>query len=643
MFLPTKAHTKEITEGQYKIRLGNRVPTDAVNLAYTYIPPLHSSENVLITDLSGTILENTQSLEDQDIFAYPNQALLLETEHRLHEFPTQNVLITNIFKDDIPLYYAHKLTYYHYDNQGPDPYGMYQGSGIVIVDRLGKPIDRPYRVQLIPSGHYNLYEAIVFTAFDDQESDTYHVVYNAVRFTEDGRTETTAGYKEKLNLDKAFLQVASLHDLLPMVKSHGAYPYYHQAQGTNPSYSKFYVPAASIPDTRRPQYFRYRIGVEIDITGGRDKGKKYVFATPWQLGNVLNVNSLTENEQAEYINGSKQVTKETAHDILMKFVEDTYFFHVYAKKKYFVISDNPLVKTFTRLDGSSPVFAKTDANTHPEDGVFLAPIKSRITKDPRLESGLVLFRVRPIKGAEKTTAYVSFVIDGSKSIKRFDGDGGFRENLIRSISQSAQDFYGKIKCNGFYYNYESKEIQKDFAEDIETFIDAFHKVRKDDETTDPFATLDQAIASLDAIIDTYDEKAKKTLILLTDGEYLDYQQIEQRVRMARQKGISLCIVTFNNVDRLNPICATYDTICLDALSVGVGMSPRYFFFNLAGAEESQWLQDPSGAIIKERVDISPLDNDYVLPKELHEYLPYIDPASLAEKSRYGLEIIVKDV
>lgn len=587
-------------------------------------------------------MENTQTLEDLDVYAYPNQALLLETAQGRHEFPTQNVLITNIFKDDVPLYYAHRLTYYHYDNQGPDPYGMYQGSGIVIVDRLGNPIDRPYRVQLIPNGHYNLYDAIVFTSFDDQESDTYSVVYNAVRFTEDGRTETLAGYKEKLNLDRAFSYVDSIYDLLPMVQRRGAYPYFHQAQGTNPSYSKFYVPAASIKDTRRPQHFRYRIGVEIDITGGKDKGKKYVFATPWHLGSVLNVNSLTANEEHEYVNGSKQVTEKTAHDILMEYVEDTYFFHVYAKKKYFVICDNELVKTFTRLDGSSPVFAKTDANTHPVDGVFVAPIKTRITYDPLSEAGLALFRVRPMKGPDKTTAFISFIIDGSKSIQRFDGDGGFRADLIRSIAQSGQDFYGKVKCNGFYYNYENKVIQAEFSDNVEAFIDAFQKVRKDDESTDPFASIDEAIVSLEAVTETYIEKPKRTIVLLTDGEYLDYQKVKERVEAARAKGISLCIVTFNNMNRLSPICAEYNTICLDALSAGIGMDLRYFFFNLSGVEESHWLQDPSGNVIRERIDLSPLENDFALPKSLDEYLQYVDPSILQEKMRYGFEVILKD-
>jgi len=312
MFLPTRAHIKEITEGQYRIRFGNRVPTDAVNLAYAHIPAVTSRENVHITDLSATILENSRNEDVEDFYMHPDTSLLLSTVDGVYELPTNDVLITNVFQNDTPLYYAQTLTYLHYDQEGPDEYGMYQGSGITIVDRLGKPIERAYRVQLIPKSEYpKLYSIIVFTSFKDAESDTYSVVYNAIKMNQNGTRETMAGFRETMNLSRAFDRQKSIEDIIRQARRKDNAPTYFQGNGSRPSYSKFYVPTPSVEDTRTPEFFRFQIGLELEI-----KGQRHVWTTPWYSNHVFNINALTSEEQAEYQNGNKILTEQTTEDVI---------------------------------------------------------------------------------------------------------------------------------------------------------------------------------------------------------------------------------------------------------------------------------------------------------------------------------------
>jgi hypothetical protein len=629
MFLPTKAHIKEITEGQYRIRLGNRVPKDAVNLAYAHIPAVNSRENVLITDLSNTIMENTRNAQIGDIFMHPDNSLLLATEDGRMELPTTDVLITNIFQGETPLYYAQVLTYWHYDKMGPDEYGMYQGTGITIVDRFGKPIDRPYRVQLIEEpNHKNLYKIIVFTSFKDSESDTYSVVYNAVNVLPDGRTETFAGYRESLNLHRAFTRLDDMVKILDQVRRRDNSPTYYQANGTHPAYSKFYVPTPPIDDTRKPEFFRYQVGLEIEI-----KGEKHIFTTPWYSDNVFNINSLTVEERNEYVNGNKLLTSTTAEEIMKYFADKDFFYDVRAKKKYFVISDNDVVKVFTRLDGSSPVYATTNVS-----GVqrIRIPMNARRSQSPIEETGKLKFRIRPLKGVPNTVANISFVIDASNSIKRYDSDKSQRSIIIRDIVNSARNFHPEFAVNGFAYNYTVNPFQEEMIGDSEALIQKFLKDVEDSDITYPFPAIDAAIEKLDKIPEKFNRVSTeitnlKFLVLVTDGRYESFGALEEKIIEAKNKKISLCVVTFSNYEQIREVCERNQTLAVDALSPRIGTFLRYFFFDLAGLQESFDL----GNTIN--FTISPDEGDKEVA--VMEYDTFSIPQKyLNDKYRYGIEV-----
>lgn len=634
MFLPTKAHTKEIVDGQLKIRLGNRVPKDAVNLAYAHIPPVNSTENVLITDLSNTILENTRNAEPFNVYLYPDNSLTLQMDDGQIELPTEDVLITNVFKDGQPLYYSHKLSYYHYDEKGPDRYGIYRRDGITIVDVDGKPIDRPYQIQLIPDKNlFNLYHVMIYTSFQDKESDTYEVVYNAVKVAADGMTTTVAGYREPLNVKRAFKRVSDTMELLQLIEDSEIFPSYYQAHGSNPGYSKFYVPTPRIKDTREYQKFRYQIGLEIETQDDR-----FIYSTPWYSDSVLNPNYLNPEEEYMYENGYKKLTEDTAEQIMKRFVPYNYFEDVYVTLRYFVNIDNPRVEEFFRTDGSSPVYATTTVGD--ESNRLVIPANVKTIKSPVPISSKVNFRVRPLLASADDVAYVSFIVDNSESMGENDPEKTLRLQMMESLLYSVRDYYSKNFMNGYSFNHKIYPIREEFRVGEVDLVEEYAKSVIDNDVTNPVPAIEKAFEALKAIPDTtetYDRTFinRKIAILITDGQFRSIQEIEDKLIEARDNNIRLTIVCFDNYPALSNLCAEYNTLCVNAASSRLMLELRFFFFNLAG------LFDTMDLGLEFPFTIDPNDNEFLLAEINKDSFTFEDRV-LEEDHRYGVEAVLDD-
>lgn len=581
MFLPTKPHQSLIAKDQYSIRLGNRVPKDAVNLAYTHLPPVLPKENIQITDLSSTILENSRNATIVDQLAVPDDSLLLTTDTQEVQLPTEDMLMTNIFSGDIPLYYAHTLSYYHYDRKGPDQYGMYQGDGISIVDQQGRPVLRPYRIQLVPKEEgSNIYKVVLYTSFKDVESDTYQVVYNAIDLMPEGTMITTAGYKERLSLRKAFERTYDLRNILDMSDSDVAYPKYYQANGSSPGYSRFFVPTPSVEDKRHKEYFRYQVILEVTI-GKETK----IFTTPWFSSDVMNVKDLTDDEAKEYANGSKKITQKTTSEILSEYVNLQPYSAKEIVKKFIVRADNDKVQLFTRIDGSSNILASTTSTVETD---MKMPIKARKTLVPQYSDASLTFSVRPIYARPTDTQYISFVVDHSKSMVRNDPSRKTRYQIIADLIDSAKDFYKNVKLSGHTFNFTTTSFQESFTSDSSSFLMAYDRTSSDKDTTDIETAIQTARSRLGTI--TNSSSNNKSLILITDGEFDDEkerQAFKTRILQAANSGIYVGIVTFNNYTQIRDMFSTATRInVLNALSPRLGAALRYYFFELSGKQDS---------------------------------------------------------
>lgn len=624
MFLPPKAHTREIVDGQFKVRLGSRVPKDAVNLAYTHIPPVKADNNVLITDLSNAILENNRNTTAVDVVTYPDSSLVLQLEDGQTELPTEDIYITNFFEKGVPLYYAYKLAYKHYDQKGPDEFGVYRRDGISIIDQLGNPVKEPYQIHLVADpNNANVYDVIIYTSFKDEIGKTYTVIYNAISFESNGRMITKAGHQEPLNVLRSFKRVSNIGEILKMVKEGRVEPAYYQANGSVPGTSKIYVPSPHIKDTREYQRFHYQIGLEIKTAEGTK-----AYTTPWYIDQVINPMYLNGEEAEEYENGYKQLTKLTAEEMMHDFVPKEAYADRKALFRYFVRIDNPKVEEFFRTDGSSPIYATTMVED--ERNVLKVPASAKKIDVPVTISTNVECVARPTRANPLDAAYVTFVMDNSESMITNDPNKALRLQIMDGLIKNCTDFFARNGMNGMFFNDKVWQFQSNWKKGDKEIVEAYSKTMKDFDITRPLVALDKMIADYKPVANSNgSNKNWKIAIMITDGQFFEKKTLEDKFIEAKKNNIILNVICFNKYDEMKALCDKYGGICLNAKSPRILMDIQYFFFNILGIHSSTLIKSIP-------VKMSPLDNDKLIIEVTKDTFQVPDWIRKLD-DRYGIE------
>lgn len=628
MFLPPKAHTREVVAGQPKIRLGNRVPKDAVNLAYTHIPAVQSDNNVLITDLSNAILENNRNTDPVDVVAYPDASLVLQLENGQTELPTEDVYITNFFEKGVPLYYAYKLAFKHYDQKGPDEFGVYRRDGISVIDQYGKRVDKPHQIHLVPDpNNAHVYDVIVYTSFKDEVGESYEVLYNAVKFESNGRMVTMSGHKEPLNVLRSFKRVNNIKEILDMIKNGDTSPAYYQANGSVPGTSKIYVPSPHIKDTRQYERFHYQVGLEIKTSEGTK-----AYTTPWYIDQVINPMYLNKEEVQEYENGYKQLTKKTAEEIMRDFVPKEAYADRKALFRYFVRIDNPKVEEFFRTDGSSPIHATTMAES--EKNILKIPANAKKIDVPVTISTSVECVARPTRANPADAAYITFVMDNSESMIRNDPNKALRLQIMDSLIDSANKFFARNGMNGMFFNAKVWQFADNWKTGSKELVTQYSKTMPDFDITRPLLPLDKMMKDYDKLSHGDSEKKNwKIAIMITDGQFFEKEELEKKFIEAYNKQIILNVICFNKYEEMKALCDKYDSICLNAKSPRILMDLQYFFFNILGIHSSTLIKSIP-------VKMSPLDNDKLIIEVTKD--TFNVPAWIRKlDDRYGIEFRTK--
>lgn len=418
MLKSTKAHEKEITKGQFKIRMGGRVPKGAVNLAYSYVTPLTPDENVQIADTSGFILENVAANKISDLELWPDATYLLRNLSGKSDIYSQTFLITNIFKDETPLYFSHRLSHLHYDATGPDAYGFYQGKSIIIINRDGQKIgdnDKKVHILLRPTASLNLYNVDIYTSFQTKPGEEYKAVYNAVYFDESGEQSVQTGFSERLNAQPAFSPRTNIEEVTkPELNGE---PIYYRAQNADFGYSQIYVSNKPLRDKRTPVTFRYRIRCDVTTETGLE-----TIYSPWLGADVLNAESLTV-EDTEYTNGFKRLSTQSGEEIVKQYLFGTgkeTWLDLYPCE-YSVESSLVDVEVGIITNGNEPVVARTSLPT----GNIDLPLDYRISfEQPKVEFQLRMVLVNKTTGDRHiglvTETYSMTKNDGARDIKNLN-------------------------------------------------------------------------------------------------------------------------------------------------------------------------------------------------------------------------------
>lgn len=635
MFLPTKAHQKEIRPGQYKIRKGNRVPKGAVNLAYMHMRNVIPKENIRITDLSNTILENQQNNEFVDKIMYPSSSVLLEDENYNSSIPSDDILVTNVFKDEQPLYYICRLQYRIYDKKGPDIYGVYNKTGMTIVDKNGKDVQRPFRFEIVEDPtKEKLYFVDVFTAFNDVESEEYDVIYNAVNVDPDGTITTFPSHRERLILKNAFERTEDITEVLTGSKKSRKF---YKANSKRPYHSKVYVGTPEMEDTRPYDKFRYQLGVEVQTAKDRS-----IFTSPWYSEYVIHKDFFSKQESEEYVNGYKKITNEKMELLMAKFVSFNLLDDEPTNIRYFVNIDNPNVIDSVRIDGSSEVYVRSVSRDE-NIPIPLLPEAMRIIRKPVEKSSNVNFNIRPLRAAENETAYITFVMDNSESMAFNDSDKIIRYEILQSVIYSAQNYYEKNFMNISYFANFGYKIRDEFETGDVDIVDVYEEgAPLDNDVTRPAQGLDYGMKLIDPVpashvIDGKPQYNKKFIIMATDGEYDEenFNALEAKMNELKGKGIRLCLITFHNIIELTALCDKYGFICIDGTKQGLAMRLRYVFFSFGG------LYDGVTLYPKKPFTMSPIDNDkYLLLLNETLFDGYVPGYALAEPDRFGIDIFL---
>ncbi len=583
MFLPTKAHTKEVIPKQYRLRKGNRVPQGAVNLAYAHVRELAPQENIRITDLSNTILENQQNGEATDQIMIPSNAMLLENLEYDSNIPASDVLVTNSFQDGVPLYYRYRLEHRIYDKKGPNKYGVYSKTGMNLIDKSGKEVNRPYRFELTPDpNNIDMYFVDLLTSFNDIESEEYKVVYNAVQIEMNGITIPKAGHRERIVLSRAFVETNDITKIVENYMADSKERIYYKGNAERPYNSRLFVGSAEFLDERPYEYFRYQIGVELDYENTTE-----ICTTPWYTDHVIHTDYLSDSELSEYYNGYKKITDKKVEELMKGYIISNNTYGALNSMRYFINIDNPNVRDSTRADGSSEIFVKS-ITRYPTYKQRELPENIHIIDRPYDLSSMVKMKLRTIHSLPTEMAYISFVMDNSQSMGVSDPMKLNRKKIIESAMYAALDYYNINRMNCLYFANTAKEIRYAFEPGGYNIVDSYSENAPNDlDITRPDMGLAKSIELLNAIPNTelVNDEVKtieKFSIIVTDGEYDSggWANLTVQLKEAKKRGIKVGVFTFNNYDMIKAVCDAEGAVCYDCQIQNITMNARNLFFDL---------------------------------------------------------------
>ena len=146
---------------------------------------------------------NTNNIDDINnnyTMMYPDNSGLLyvDLNNKISSIVEGEIFtITDVFKDEKPLFYSYRLKNKIYDNLGPDELGYYKGNDIEIIPEGKKkmPNNYIYTVKLIPTGEKNLYYADIYTNFITNSGNHFKCRYT---FFDEENNKITADYLEEI-------------------------------------------------------------------------------------------------------------------------------------------------------------------------------------------------------------------------------------------------------------------------------------------------------------------------------------------------------------------------------------------------------------------------------------------------------------
>jgi len=340
---------------QAQIRYSNRVPEDAVGISYIHNAPLSANSVIQINDLSSLIRENREQ-DDFDYLAYvdeyrriwqigslpelkePMSTNSIDVRRATSKIASQDFMIANIWINEDPLYFVHKLRYLVYE---PGPYVGNYTDKLMVVNQHKQPLRDIYKwkARLVPTNTPNYYQVALYTSFQANTNSSFYVIYTA---SSPGQTPIP-GHMESLDPRLAFEKSTSLAETCSSPDD----LFYQSGYGLTSS--EAFLSHGPLRDTRPRIPFTWRVCAQLPdgtTVNGRER-----------QDTVLPSLSIMPHE-TEYRNGRKRLSQMTAAQLMSQ--DSTQAF-----VRYWVESLTANVKCYTKSDGSAAIFAATDTTSQP--------------------------------------------------------------------------------------------------------------------------------------------------------------------------------------------------------------------------------------------------------------------------------------
>lgn len=157
-------------------------------------------------------LKNIDPDEPKEIIMYPDANCTLHDTDGNKYIDDDQFVITDVFKDGVPLYYKHRLKHRVYDPIGVDDYGVYKNDSIVVILDDGTIVDdEEYKWTVLAEKTKwdNIYDIYVYTSFVPTFNMAMYVLYDAIpQEAYDGKdlvnpSYIMSGVKERLSVYEA--------------------------------------------------------------------------------------------------------------------------------------------------------------------------------------------------------------------------------------------------------------------------------------------------------------------------------------------------------------------------------------------------------------------------------------------------------
>lgn len=264
-------------EGTPSVRMGPRVPGDAVGLAYVNSPPF-TADKIEVLDLSRRIPENVSLQHDVETDMFVGEDRLLRDLDGRSSLPLEELIVTNEYLQQGERMVPGTSRYYHYEPEASA--GDYLGDKIHIT-LGGKPVEEPYRIRLLATGTPGVFKVEALCGFRTEKGKEYRLNYHRCDASGQNRIP---GHSEILNTVPLFSMVPKEE---VMSSPLGARIY---SVTLDPSEGGFqvHVPGQSRTITRSPIWIRWRVKA--------NDGK----ISPWFSDMLFHRNSLHPEEMVSY-------------------------------------------------------------------------------------------------------------------------------------------------------------------------------------------------------------------------------------------------------------------------------------------------------------------------------------------------------